>query len=74
MSPDSRLLVHDVIIDDFMPSVQSVRQDLGLMCLFAGRERTKAQMKALLESVGLTVVETYKAGPEKWSITEARLA
>ncbi|KAK4494655.1 hypothetical protein PRZ48_014011 [Zasmidium cellare] len=74
MSRDSRLLVHDVIIDDFMPSVQSVRQDLGLMCLFAGRERTKAQMKALLESVGLAVVETYKAGPEKWSITEARLS
>ncbi|KAF2162455.1 hypothetical protein M409DRAFT_27079 [Zasmidium cellare ATCC 36951] len=74
MGPDSRLLVHDAIIEDFMPSIQSVRQDLGLMCLFAGRERTKAQMKALLESVGLTVVATYKAGPEKWSVTEARLS
>lgn len=74
MGPDSRLLVHDVIIEDFMPTIQSARQDIGMMCLFAGRERTKTQMEALLEGVGLRVVATYKAGPEKWSVTEARLS
>lgn len=73
MGPNSRLLVHDAIIEDFMPAVQTVRQDLGMMCLFAGRERTASQMKALLESVGLKVVGSYKPGPEKWSVTEAVL-
>lgn len=56
-----------------MPSIAAVRQDLGMMCLFAGKERNKSQMTALLESVGLTVVATYRAGPEQFSITEARL-
>lgn len=73
MGPGSRLLVHDALIEDFMPSIQTVRMDLGMMSQFAGRERTAAQMKALLESVGLRVTGSFKPGPEKWSITEAML-
>lgn len=73
MGPNSRLLVHDALIEDFMPAVQTVRMDLGMMSLFAGRERTAAQMRALLGSVGLKVIGSYKPGPEKWTITEATL-
>ena len=73
MNSDSRLLVHDTIIEDFMPDVTSVRADIGMMTLFGARERTAAQMKDLLGSVGLKVVASYKPEPEAWSITEARL-
>ena len=73
MTKDSRLLVHDVLIDDVEPEQYSTRADFVMMSLFGGMERSQQQMKSLLESAGLRVTGSYKPGPEQWTITEAML-
>ncbi|EME77297.1 uncharacterized protein MYCFIDRAFT_83244 [Pseudocercospora fijiensis CIRAD86] len=73
MDQNSRVLIHDQLIEDLNPGQYITRADFVMMSLFAGQERSEAQMRNLLESVGLRVVGMHKPGPEQWTITEAML-
>ncbi|KAF7187911.1 O-methyltransferase gsfD [Pseudocercospora fuligena] len=73
MDKNSRVLIHDQLIEDLNPGQYITRADFVMMSLFGGQERSEAQMRNLLESVGLRVVGMHKPGPEQWTITEAML-
>ncbi|KAK4618350.1 O-methyltransferase gsfD [Fulvia fulva] len=73
LNKDSRLLIHDTLMDDLHPEQYDTRADFVMMSLFGGMERSQQQMRTLLQSVGLTVTGSYKPGPEQWTITEAML-
>lgn len=73
MDENSRVLIHDQLIEDLNPGQYITRADFVMMSLFGGQERSEAQMRNLLESVGLRVVGMHKPGPEQWTITEAML-
>lgn len=51
----SKLIVKDAIVPAKNAHLTVTTVDLGVMIGFAGRERTEAEWRALLESVGLKV-------------------
>ncbi|KAK8076357.1 hypothetical protein PG994_003629 [Apiospora phragmitis] len=61
-----------VILQDLRPSKNVTRFDLSMLASVGGAQRSEAEQKALLESVGLEVVGNWST-PREWSIMEARL-
>lgn len=55
----SKLLIKDNILPNTGAHFSVTGQDLGIMQAFAGRERTEAEWRMLLESVGLQVEAIY---------------
>lgn len=63
MSPDSRVLVDDVVIPDTNASWQAGLADLAMMFSFGGKERTFTQWNRLADQAGLRVemIHSYAA-------------
>jgi hypothetical protein len=55
----SKLIIKDNILPNTGAHFSVTGQDLGIMQAFAGRERTEAEWRTLLESVGLRVEAIY---------------
>ncbi|KAJ6086423.1 Plant methyltransferase dimerization [Penicillium canescens] len=72
MGPESRLLIHEALSTELSPTKNITRFDLSMLASCGGAQRSEAEQKALLEKVGLEVLET-RSTPRDWSIMEARL-
>lgn len=70
----SRLLVNENVIPDKGADWQATALDMIMLTLFASKERTLAEWKQLFESVGLRVVEIWRAEHSQESLIECELA
>lgn len=73
MTPDSRLLVIDNLIDE-RPAASTLFVDLLLLVLVGGAERSESEFAALLEKSGLTVERSLPCGAGPVRIVEIRRA
>ena len=70
----SKLLINDLSIPVKGATFFQTHSDLMVMSMAAARERTDAQWKDLLGSVGLRVEKTWTGDPDSESIIVAVLA
>lgn len=63
MSPDSRLLIDEVVIPDKGAHIWPAGLDLQMYTLFGSSERTASQWDALLQQAGLRPVAVKKYAP-----------
>lgn len=63
LTPDSRILIDDVVLPDTGASWMAVMNDISMMIAFGGKERTKREWYALADRAGLRVEQfhTYLA-------------
>ncbi|MGA6168315.1 methyltransferase [Amycolatopsis magusensis] len=77
MRPDSVLLLVELVLPgagDPVPNVQAVMSDLNLMVGTGGRERTEAELHALLAANGFEPDGTTPCGQSGFSVLRARPA
>ncbi|MBN6040596.1 methyltransferase [Amycolatopsis sp. 195334CR] len=75
MRPDSVLLLVELVLPgpgDPVPNVQAVMSDLNLMVGTGGRERTAAELTALLDGNGFALDEVTPCGQSGFSVLRAR--
>lgn len=63
MGKDSRIIIDEIVLPDSNVSWQAAQVDLTMFCRHGAMERTQAQWKTLLGSVGLEIEMTYVYGP-----------
>lgn len=74
MAPESVLLLDEWVLPETGVSHYAASMDLTFMAAFASLERTEAQWRVLLESVGLRLVKTYGYNPEAYeAVMDVRL-
>lgn len=72
MSPDSRLLICDIVIPDRNPPFRKTALDINMLQA-AGKERSRRQFRELLESEGFRIVKVWGEDNPGNSIVEAVL-
>ncbi|KAI5280687.1 hypothetical protein KEM54_003578 [Ascosphaera aggregata] len=71
MDKDSVLLIHDLVIPTVGVSTMESAIDLLLMASLAGKERTEAEWRALITSVGgLKIKKIWTHGDNNMSLFE----
>ncbi|KFA45947.1 hypothetical protein S40293_07288 [Stachybotrys chartarum IBT 40293] len=74
MAPDSIMLLDEMVLPETGVNSYAAAMDITMMSAMAGMERSEAQWKALLESVGLKLVKTYKYNPTSYeAVMDVRL-
>ena len=63
LEEDSLILIEEMILPDRHVHWQATQVDLTMMCALAATERTEAQWRNLLESVGLRILRLYEVIP-----------
>ena len=63
MGKDSRIIIDEMVLPDSKASWQATQVDLTMFCRHGAMERTRAQWRTLLRSVGLEIETTYAYGP-----------
>ncbi|MCJ1318452.1 hypothetical protein MMC15_003780 [Xylographa vitiligo] len=58
----SKILINEWVVSEQHPTSFMTIMDLTMMCVWASGERTAAQWKALVESVGLRIAKIYEPG------------
>jgi demethylsterigmatocystin 6-O-methyltransferase len=72
MSPQSILLIDEMVIPDTGASPFSMQLDLVMMAFLGAHERTISLWRTLLEEVGLEITQVHRYDPElEYSILEA---
>ena len=72
MSPQSFLLIDELVIPDTGASRFAMQLDITMMAMFNSPERTVPHWRRLLGEVGLEITQIYKYDPElEYSILEA---
>ena len=69
----SKLLINENVVPDVGASWQITSLDWFMMALAASRERTEAQWRELLQSVGLKIVGIWTKDAAAESLIEASL-
>lgn len=59
-TPDSVILIDDIVLPVTGATWQAMQLDLTMMMCLGGMERNVAQFEALLSRAGLRIVEIYK--------------
>ena len=59
MNDSSIIVIEDMVLPDIGANWRATQIDLTMMCAHAAMERTEAQWFALLDSVGLEIVELH---------------
>jgi len=59
MTKDSRILIDEVVLPDSKTHWNAAMQDISMMILFAGKERTKKQWESLVKESGLRIAEIH---------------
>ncbi|KAF0320253.1 sterigmatocystin 8-o-methyltransferase [Colletotrichum asianum] len=70
----SRLLVNENCIPDTGADWQDTGQDIMMLTLVSGKERTRLEWKLLLDKAGLTVLKIHDVGNGVESLIECELA
>lgn len=74
MGPESKLLIADFLVPAELGEADLAAAVMDMtMFVCAGKERTKAGFKMILEAAGLELVEIYKAPVGAGAIVEAKL-
>lgn len=74
MTSESVLLLDDWVLPETGVSNYAASKDLTFMAAFASLERTEAQWRVLLDSVGLRLLKSYTYDPEAYdSVMDVRL-
>jgi hypothetical protein len=73
MDSHSRLLVAAFVVPEVGCDFLTAASD-AVMMTYAGKERTEAQFKELLKSVGLSLTRVWQKPGELQAVVEARLA
>ena len=63
MGKDSIILLDEWVLPQKGVSPYAASMDLTMMAAFASMERTEAQWRTLIDSVGLTLVKSYTYNP-----------
>ena len=63
LAPDSLILIDDMVLPNTGVYWQTAQVDLTMMVALAARERTHEQWTALLDSVGLRIVDIHVYTP-----------
>jgi demethylsterigmatocystin 6-O-methyltransferase len=72
MSPQSVLLIDELVIPDTGASPFAMQLDVTMMAFFSSTERTAPYWKRLLGEVGLQISQVYRYDPQlEYSILEA---
>lgn len=71
MTEYSKILINDWILPDVGAPVFPALQDIQMMAMLSGMERTETQWRELLKSVGLKVVKFHKVHEESEGLIEA---
>jgi demethylsterigmatocystin 6-O-methyltransferase len=72
MSPQSILLIDEMVIPDTGASRFATQLDFTMMAMFNSTERTVPHWRKLLREVGLEISQVYRYDPElEYSILEA---
>jgi hypothetical protein len=75
MSPDSVILLDELVLPETGVSAYAAGMDLTMMAAFAAMERSESQWRKLLEKVGLKLVKTYPYNPLSYeAVMDVRLA
>ena len=75
MSPQSSLLIDELVIPNTGVSAFAMQLDFTMMALFSSTERTMSHWRSLLGEVALEIRQVYRYDPElDHSILEAVLA
>ncbi|KAI1463631.1 S-adenosyl-L-methionine-dependent methyltransferase [Daldinia caldariorum] len=74
MTPESVLLVDEMVLPEEKVNYMAASIDMTMLAAFASMERTEAQWKAVFEDVGLRMVRTYTYSPLSYeSVMDVRL-
>ena len=69
----SKLLIFDFVLPDVGAPLLGSLMDVNMMALLSGKERTKREWTALLDSVGLEVVDFHMCGNISEGLVEATI-
>ena len=69
----SKLLLFDFVLPDVGAPLLGSLMDITMMTLLSGKERTKREWTALLDSIGLEVVDFHMCGDVSEGLVEATL-
>ena len=69
----SKLLIHDVIIQEDKPSIMHTTSDIQMAILNTGRDRSEGELSHLLAAAGLKIARTFCAPGMLETIIEAVL-
>ena len=61
MGPDSSILIDDWVLPDEGAPQAGASEDMFMMMLLSGMERSESQWKALLNSAGLDIKKIWRA-------------
>lgn len=72
MSPESSLLIDDWVLPDTGASLPGATEDILMMTLLSGIERSESQWRDLLKSVGLEIKKIWRADGASEAVIEAK--
>ncbi|KAF4456477.1 sterigmatocystin 8-o-methyltransferase [Fusarium albosuccineum] len=70
----SKLLIHESLVSSVKPLARVTTSDLTMMACLGAKERTEAEWRELVESVGLRVLKIWRPPQSVESIIEAEVA
>ncbi|KAI1370088.1 S-adenosyl-L-methionine-dependent methyltransferase [Hypoxylon crocopeplum] len=74
MSPDSVLLIDEMVLPDIGVNLEVASIDMTMLTTFASMERTEVEWREMFEEVGLRLVQTYMYNPLNYeSVMDVRL-
>ena len=73
MDEKSSLLIDDWVLPDIGSPILGASEDIMMMMLLGGMERTLGQWQKLLDSIGLNIVKVWRSEGGRESVIEAKL-
>ena len=73
MNEQSSMLIDDWVLPDIGSPIHGASEDIMMMLLLAGQERTISQWQKLLSSIGLSIAKVWRSQGGRESIIEAKL-
>lgn len=67
MAVDSRILVDEIVVPDIGANIEATLQDLAMMNMCAGKERSKQQWLNLVGRAGLRIEEIHTYIPSTYT-------
>lgn len=73
MNHSSSMLIDDWVLPDYEAPRMGASEDIMMMILFAGMERSLSQWRDLLNSIGLEIKKVWRSHGDCGSVIEAKL-
>ena len=73
MSPESSILIDDWVLPDVGAPLPGASEDMFMMLLLSGMERSESQWKKIVEASGLEIKKIWRAEGICEGVVEAKL-